>query len=696
MSPSTRGPLARLAALSVARPRTVVALAGAVLLLAIALAATRLELKTSNLDLVDPGLAPIAAFRSFARQFGTPNVLVVGLEGTDEASLRATVDELAPRLARLAGVRSVMARLPYDFAQFALPGFQPYFATIDRGIYFLFVQPDDAESSAATIAPFVQAVEREIARLPLAARGLRASLTGLPKYAIDDRDVIQHDVSRITGLSFAIIFALFAVTFAAVRRPLAAMATLAVAVATLQGLVALWPGHLTLLSAFAGSFLFGLGIDYGIHLIDRVEELLAGGSDLAPAIVEAVAALDAGLMTGAGTTIASFLALTVSGFRGFAELGAISAVGIALCLLAMVTLLPALLVLAPASRRREKALLDRRFGRFLLAVHSRPLAGLLVLAALALATLGLPRFNEDYLDLQPADSAAVRLERAMVERSAYSPQFAAFVTPTPADARALAGALALDATVGAVSSVAELDRLTALGARPTAEAAAFRAHFVAADGRSAVYAYPASDIWDPVRRNDFLSHMRTFEAPGSIAVTGMPFVGAFMIDLSRHAFRVGVAVAALAVLLIVAWDFRDPWRTAIALLPTGLTLLALPGLMKLVGLELNPLDVMALPVVIGGAVDNGLQLVHRFIAEQGDLRRALAGTGRSLALAAVTSIAGFGLVAFSAHRGLASFALLLTLGLATVLVNSMLVLPTVLELAAPRLLRARSHAGERA
>ena len=131
-------------------------------------------------------------------------------------------------------------------------------------------------------------------------------------------------------------------------------------------------------------------------------------------------------------------------------------------------------------------------------------------------------------------------------------------------------------------------------------------------------------------------------------------------------------------------------------MPTGLTLLALPGLMKLVGLELNPLDVMALPVVIGGAVDNGLQLVHRFIAEQGDLRRALAGTGRSLALAAVTSIAGFGLVAFSAHRGLASFALLLTLGLATVLVNSMLVLPTVLELAAPRLLRARSHAGERA
>lgn len=689
MSHLHRGPLTRLAAFAVARPRLVVALAGGIVLSALALAATHLELKSSNLDLVDPGLPPIAAFRAFAHEFGTPNMLVVGLEGAEPERLRAAVDELVPRLARLPGVRGVLARLPYDFSQSALPGFEPYFATQDRELYFLFVQPDDPESSAATIAPFVAAVEAELGRAPLAAHGIRASLTGLPKYAIDDRDVIQRDVSRITALSFAIIFALFAVTFASFRRPLAAMATLAVAVATLQGLVALWPGHLTLLSAFAGSFLFGLGIDYGIHLIDRVEELLASGEDLAPAIVEAVAALDAGLVTGAGTTVASFLALTFSGFRGFAELGAISAAGIALCLVAMVTLLPALLVLVPARRRRETPLLDRRFGRILVTLHGRPLAGVLVLAALALATVGIPRFDEDYLNLQPRDSAAVRLERAMVARSTYSPQFAAFVTPSPAAARKLAGALALDATVGAVSSVAELDRLAAIGAKPTAEAAAFRSHFVSSDGRSAVYAYPNGDIWDPVRRDEFLAHMRRFDP----SVTGMPVVGGFMIELSRHAFRVGVLLAALAVLLIVAWDFRDPLRTAIALLPTGLTLLALPGLMRLAGLELNPLDVMALPVVIGGAVDNGLQLVHRFVAERGDLRRALAGTGRSLALAAVTSIAGFGLVAFSDHRGLASFALLLTIGLAAVLVFSMLVLPTVLELAAPRLLRERRVAG---
>jgi predicted RND superfamily exporter protein len=51
---------------------------------------------------------------------------------------------------------------------------------------------------------------------------------------------------------------------------------------------------------------------------------------------------------------------------------------------------------------------------------------------------------------------------------------------------------------------------------------------------------------------------------------------------------------------------------------------------------------------------------------------------------ALTTIAGFGSLAFTSHRGLASFALVLTLGVAFALVFSLLVLPSMLRLAAPR------------
>ena len=41
------------------------------------------------------------------------------------------------------------------------------------------------------------------------------------------------------------------------------------------------------------------------------------------------------------------------------------------------------------------------------------------------------------------------------------------------------------------------------------------------------------------------------------------------------------------------------------------------ALMRLCGIGFNPLDVMALPVVLGIAVDDGVHLVHRFLAESG-------------------------------------------------------------------------------
>ena len=79
----------RLAEVATARPWRVVTAALVLALAALGLAAFRLELKTSNLDLVDPDLPVVARFRDFARNFGTPNMLVVVLQGESPARVRA-------------------------------------------------------------------------------------------------------------------------------------------------------------------------------------------------------------------------------------------------------------------------------------------------------------------------------------------------------------------------------------------------------------------------------------------------------------------------------------------------------------------------------------------------------------------------------------------------------------------------------
>lgn len=602
--------LGGLAAVAVRRPRTVLAVAAALALIAAGLVATRLELKSSNLDLVDPDLPEIARFRDFADRFGTPNVLVVVLEGSDGRVLGELAEAMAARLPSVTGVRSALARLPFRDETLGALGVDPYFRSDDGRLLFVFVQPDDPGSSATTIAPFVDGVREAVAGLDPARYGATVGYTGLPQYALDDRDFVRDDISRLSGISFLLVAALFALGFRGLRAPLLAMAVLAFSALVTAGIAAVVPGHLTLVSAFFFSILFGLGIDYAIHLLGRVEELEAEDVALEVALVDAARFLGPGLGTGATTTALSFLVLLASGFRGFAELGGLAGVGILVALFATVALLPALLVLAP--RRRSPARPRRRFAALLLRLQRPGLAVALAAASVAALAAGLPGFDGNYLDLEPKGSEAVRLEREMVARSRFAPQFAAFVAPDAEAAKALARRLRGEPTVAGVRAATDFAPLLAVGAELDGYDD-FRSLYVDSEGRQAVYAFPAGDVWNPEFQERFLAAMRSIDP----RVTGMPVVGQFLVERSRQALRRTAWLAAAMLLLVVLADFRQPVAALLATLPTFLGLAAALGAMKLLGVPFNPLNVLALPVVLGIAEDSGVHLVHRFLAERG-------------------------------------------------------------------------------
>lgn len=668
------------AAAALSRPRTTLVLAAIVATIGAGAAATRLELKTSNLDLVDPDLPEIARFRAFAADFGTPNLLVVALEGSDPVRLAAAAERATAAAARAAGTRAAIGRLPFAEDLLSPLGIDPRFRSRDGRTQYVLVQPDDPESAATTIAPFVEGVRRELAALDLEREGIRVGTTGLPQYALDDRDVVRSDIARLSGVSFLLIAAIFVLGFRGVREPLAAVAVLAVAAAV--------PGHLTLVSAFFFSILFGLGIDFGVHVIDGAEERRAAGADTRRAIEEAVRFVAPGLGTGAATTAASFLLLLASGMRGFAELGWLAGLGVVLALAGMVTVLPALLVLIPA-RRAPRAARHRATGRHLLALQRPAFALPLVGLALALPIVGVPGFDGDYLALQPGDSETVRLERAMVAGSDFAPQFAAFVAADEASAVSLADRLRVEPLVGEVRTAADFAVLVALDGAIPGEWEAFRSLYVAADGRQAVYAFPDGDAWEPEFQERFVEAMRAIDPEA----TGMPFVGRFLVERSRRALGITAALAAIFLIALVVTDLGDPVRVALALAPTFLAVATMLTVMSLAGVAFNPLNLLALPIVLGAAEDSGVHLVHRFRAERGDLARTLAGTGRTVLICGATTLVGFGALVFARHRGLASFAFALAVGVAAALAHSLVVLPQLLRWWDATRLRAGRTAG---
>lgn len=650
--------------------------------LALLAAALRLETRTSNLDLIDKALPPVADFRAFAEEFGSPNLLVVVLEGESEAGLRQAADRLGQALREAPGVAAVFHRLPLPPAAGLLPGVEPYFFSHDKRLCFVFVQPDDPYSSAATLAPFVAGVRRLLAAEQLHRSGIAAGLTGTPAYAVDDRDIIRRDLSRLSGLSLLAVFVLFTAAFGSLRRPLLATAAMLLAVALTFGVAVLWPGHLTLLSAFFTSILFGQGIDGGIHLIGRVEELVATGRSERQAVAEAAEALAPGLLTSTLTTAGAMASLMFCGFRGFGELGFLAAASLLLCLLCMVSVLPALLVLTGgAGRRAPRKRREPWLGTLLFRLQGKASFGVLLAFGLLAFAAGGPGYDADYLSLQPAASPTARLERQMVERSRYSPQFAVFRAGSRQEAVKLVSRLRQESQVGEVRSALDLEPLAALSGKSLAQLQEGLPAMVSARGGWAVFAYPRENVWEPGAQRAFVRAMQAIDR----RVTGLPILGEFMIRRSLRAFRIAAALGGSLVLIFLFLDFRD-WRWALlAAAPTALTAISLPFLMRLCGLAFNPLDMMALPIVLGVAVDEGVHLVHRFREEHGDLRRTLAGAGRSVVFTSLTTIAGFGFLIFTEHRGLASFAAAVTLGVAAALVYSLFLLPPLLARLGPRL-----------
>ena len=141
----------------------------------------------------------------------------------------------------------------------------------------------------------------------------------------------------------------------------------------------------------------GAGTDYGLFLVFRVREELRAGRASHDAVTHAMSRVGESITFSAATVIAALLTLLLATFGLYSSLGAPLAIGIALMLLAGLTLLPALLaifgraVFWPSHTARGTGRLGW-WGRTASRIVAHPAAtlalGLVVFGALATAAIG--------------------------------------------------------------------------------------------------------------------------------------------------------------------------------------------------------------------------------------------------------------------------------------------------------------------
>lgn len=183
-----------------------------------------------------------------------------------------------------------------------------------------------------------------------------------------------------------------------------------------------------------------------------------------------------------------------------------------------------------------------------------------------------------------------------------------------------------------------------------------------------------------------------FLRPGQKLLTILPpvaitaFIGYTMFKRSGELNPHLLILIGLALLLFIAavLDYRNLRDTLIAMLPAAGGGAVLLGAMAAMSIELNPVNMIVLPLLLGIGVDNGIHLVH-------DYRRQVSAgsdyapspdTVNGILLTSLTSIAGFGSLMIAAHQGLFSLGVCLAVGIAGCLATSLIPLPAVLALVA--------------
>lgn len=144
-------------------------------------------------------------------------------------------------------------------------------------------------------------------------------------------------------------------------------------------------------------------------------------------------------------------------------------------------------------------------------------------------------------------------------------------------------------------------------------------------------------------------------------------------------------VTAFVLIAIFLWMLlRRPTEVVMILFPLALAATLTIAAGVLLDIPFNYANVIVLPLLLGIGVDSGIHLVMR--QRRVEIGDDLYGTStpRAVFFSAITTVASFGSLMLSPHRGTASMGQLLSIAIAFTLICTLIVLPTLLTMVAKK------------
>jgi uncharacterized protein len=189
--------------------------------------------------------------------------------------------------------------------------------------------------------------------------------------------------------------------------------------------------------------------------------------------------------------------------------------------------------------------------------------------------------------------------------------------------------------------------------------------------------FPREDLNDNAAMKRFVSQLQAYDN----TVIGSPIINIEAGDAVITAFKSAFTYALIAIALLLLILIKVKMDAAIILISVIVGSVFTFGFMLIFNIPLNFANIIGLPLLLGIGVDSGIHIADRFRQEQvqnSNKNIFTTSSSRGVIVSSFTTICSVGNLAFSSHTGTASMGLLLTLGLTSMMISTMMILPAFL------------------
>lgn len=197
------------------------------------------------------------------------------------------------------------------------------------------------------------------------------------------------------------------------------------------------------------------------------------------------------------------------------------------------------------------------------------------------------------------------------------------------------------------------------------------------DGWYRIQIVPKKDLNDLSNLKEFITDVQSV-APDA---TDLPVMYWESMKAVIGAFQEAIAIALITIAVLLYFIRRNLTDTLLVMTPLLLAGLFTMASTVITGTPINFANIIALPLLLGLGVDNGIHMVEKLrhsLSEEQNIYQS--STARAMFYGALTTSSSFAGLAFSPHQGIASMGLVITIGIFWIMVCTFVILPALSKL----------------